>query len=327
MPELPEVESVRRGLVTHTVGQQIVSAEPFGARVSRRSVRELSSIAGATVAGVARRGKFLWFDLEPGGSGGLGDSGDSVGSGIEGIAAREPRSGAGHSALVAHLGMSGQFRVDCDGLAHVRARLIFGDGSHLEFIDQRTFGYLAPDDYEETDDDAPGGLGIDRPVVPHLAAHIARDLLDPGLDRVALAVTMASKRTAIKKLLLDQSVVSGIGNIYADEALYDARIHPFRPANSLSGPEMSRLLVAATQVLERSLAAGGTSFDSLYVQVNGESGYFERSLRAYGRGGMPCQRCGTELLKVMSGGRSSTFCPRCQGLRSCRERNGEQSSR
>lgn len=321
MPELPEVESVRRGLVTHAVGQQIVSAESFGARVSRRSVRELSSVAGATVVGVARRGKFLWFDLEPGGSD------DSGGSGIDGPAACEPSAGAGYSALVAHLGMSGQFRVDCDGLAHVRARLIFGDGSRLEFIDQRTFGYLAPDDYEETDDGAPGGLGIDRPVVPHLAAHIARDLLDPGLDRVALAVTMASKRTAIKKLLLDQSVVSGIGNIYADEALYDARIHPFRPANSLSGPEMSRLLVAATQVLERSLAAGGTSFDSLYVQVNGESGYFERSLRAYSRGGMPCQRCGTELFKVMSGGRSSTFCPQCQGLRSCRERNGEQSSR
>ncbi len=307
MPELPEVESVRRGLIKHAVGQQIVSAESFGARVSRRSVRELSSVAGTTVVNVARRGKFLWFDLETRGSGSDGPAAGDTDARGQGI-------GPGHTALVAHLGMSGQFRVDCDGLPHVRARLMLGNGSRLEFIDQRTFGYLAPDDYEETDDGAPGGLGIVRPVVPHLAAHIARDLLDPGLDRVALAVTMASKRTAIKKLLLDQSVVSGIGNIYADEALYDARIHPFRPANSLSGPEMSRLLSAATDVLERSLAAGGTSFDSLYVQINGESGYFERSLRAYGRGGMPCRRCGTEFLKVMSGGRSSTFCPQCQGL-------------
>ena len=308
MPELPEVESVRRGLIKHTVGQQIVRAESFGDRVSRRSVRDLSSVAGTTVVNVARRGKFLWFDLETSGS-------ETDGSAAGCTDARGQGVGAGHSALVAHLGMSGQFRVDCDGLPHVRARLMLSNGLRLEFIDQRTFGYLAPDDYEETDDGAPGGLGIDRPVVPQLAAHIARDLLDPGLDRVALAVTIASKRTAIKKLLLDQSVVSGIGNIYADEALYDARIHPFRPANSLSGPEMSRLLSTATDVLERSLAAGGTSFDSLYVHVNGESGYFERSLRAYGRGGMPCPRCGTEFLKVMSGGRSSTFCPQCQGLR------------
>ena len=286
MPELPEVESVRLGLVKHALGQEIVSAQSFGQRVARRSERGVETLAGMTVHAVARRGKFLWFDVGE-------ESTDRI-------------------ALVAHLGMSGQFRVDSEGLAHVRARMTLGNGSRLDFVDQRTFGYLAPDAYEPTADCAPGGVGMERPEVPRLVAHIARDLLDPDLDRVALAVTMATKRTPIKKLLLDQTVVSGIGNIYADEALHEARIHPFRAASSLKGPEMSKLFAAATDVLERALAVGGTSFDQLYVNVNGESGYFERSLRAYGKAGTPCTRCGEILTKVMVAGRSSTYCPHCQ---------------
>ena len=289
MPELPEVESVRVGLVEHAIGQHVVEAQSFGARVARRSERGLETLVGSVVHGVARRGKFLWLDL-----------GETT---------------EGRSALVAHLGMSGQFRIDCEGLAHVRARIILGDGSRLEFVDQRTFGYLAPDVYVQTDDGAPGGIGMDRPVVPRLVAHIARDLMDPNLDRVALAVTMATRRTAIKKLLLDQSVVSGIGNIYADEALYAARIHPFRAANSLTGQEMSRLLSATSDVLERALVAGGTSFDQLYVNVNGESGYFSRELKVYGREGEPCSRCGAPIVRESFMNRGSHFCPQCQRVR------------
>ena len=288
MPELPEVESVRLGLLDHALGKEIANAETFGERVSRRSERPIGVLNGGVIDAVARRGKFLWFDVAD-------------------------RNGA-RFPLVAHLGMSGQFRVNCQGLAHVRATIDFADGTRLDFIDQRTFGYLVPDHYVPTADGEAAGIGTDKPLIPHVVSHIARDLLDPHLDRVALAVTIVSKRAAIKKVILDQAVVSGIGNIYADEALFEARIHPLRPANTLTGPELSRLLATATDVLERSLEAGGTSFDALYVSVNGESGYFERSLRAYGRTGKPCPRCGEPIQQITVGGRSSHFCPQCQQL-------------
>lgn len=320
MPELPEVESIRRGLLGHVVGRQITGAQAFGERVSRRSARPISSLVGGRVAGIARRGKFLWFDVAgPDGDRGGGDGARGIGAGVgrSGAAPRGSRdTGTGiHVPLVAHLGMSGQFRLNCEGLAHVRASITLSDGNRLDFIDQRTFGYLATDVYVPTADGAPGGVGTVDPVIPHLVAHIGRDLLDPYLDKVALAVTIVSKKAAIKTVLLNQEVVSGIGNIYADEALFDARIHPLRPASSLTGPEVSRLLTAVTAVLERSLAAGGTSFDALYVNVNGESGYFERSLKAYGRTGAPCPRCGEPIQQIMVGGRSSHFCPRCQQAR------------
>ena len=278
MPELPEVESVRLGLVTHTVGRTIVRAESRGARVTRHSPEGLGAVVGAKIGAVARRGKFLWFDLA-------------------------------ESALVAHLGMSGQFRVDCEELPHVRARFFLDDGVRLDFIDQRTFGYLAPDRYITT------GLSRDGRAerIPARVSHIARDLLDPLADREHLVAETLRKRSRIKTVLLDQSVVSGIGNIYADEALFDAEIHPETPACALTAERVDALYDAATAVLERALAAGGTSFDALYVQVNGESGYFDRSLRAYGRSGSPCERCGDTLKKIVVGGRSSTFCPTCQG--------------
>ncbi|PWF26517.1 bifunctional DNA-formamidopyrimidine glycosylase/DNA-(apurinic or apyrimidinic site) lyase [Ancrocorticia populi] len=286
MPELPEVESVRLGLLDHVLSKEIAKAETFSERVTRRSARPLNTLAGGTLKAVARRGKFLWFDIaEPTGN---------------------------HSPLVAHLGMSGQFRVNCSGLAHIHASLAFTDGTRLDFIDQRTFGYLAPDVYVPTLDNAAAGVGTEMPMIPHLVSHIARDLLDPHLDPVALAVTIVSKHTSIKKVLLDQAVISGIGNIYADEALFDAGIHPLLPANSLKGLEVSRLFMSATNVLERSLDAGGTSFDSLYVSVNGESGYFERSLNAYGRTGLPCRTCGQPIEQITVGGRSTHFCPHCQ---------------
>lgn len=288
MPELPEVESIRRGLAEHLVGRRILAARAFGTRVIRRAPQGLAPLVGRTVRAVVRRGKFLWCDM-----------GEDL-------------------ALLAHLGMSGQFRVDEPGeeespagqRRHLRARFELDNGLVVDFVDQRTFGYLAPVAFQATADGQPGGAGFKRAVVPAPVAHIARDLLDPYLDESALLDILGTTRRALKRVLLDQEIVSGIGNIYADEMLYRARIHP--EATALPAAAAQALLNAGREVLEAALAAGGTSFDSLYVHVNGESGYFERSLQAYGRAGQPCARCGTPLQKITLGGRSTTLCPVCQ---------------
>ncbi|MGJ9633245.1 bifunctional DNA-formamidopyrimidine glycosylase/DNA-(apurinic or apyrimidinic site) lyase [Actinotignum sp. GS-2025b] len=291
MPELPEVESIRRGLAEHLVGRRILAARAFGTRVIRRAPQGLAPVVGRTVRAVVRRGKFLWCDM-----------GEDL-------------------ALLAHLGMSGQFRVDEPGeeespagqRRHLRARFELDNGLILDFVDQRTFGYLAPVAFQATADGQPGGAGSKRAVVPVPVAHIARDLLDPYLDETALRGVLSTTRRALKRVLLDQEIVSGIGNIYADEMLYRARIHP--EATALPAAAAQALLDAGREVLEAALAAGGTSFDSLYVHVNGESGYFERSLQAYGRAGQPCARCGAPLQKITLGGRSTTLCPVCQVAR------------
>lgn len=275
MPELPEVESVRTGLIDYVVGTTIEDAQAFGDRVVRYSESGLTGVLGHRVEGIYRRGKYLWFDL-------------------------------GERPLVAHLGMSGQFRLNCAGLKHVRASFSLSNGSELTFIDQRTFGHLTFDEYSDI------GCGSER--VPKMVAHIARDLVDPLLDQQALVETISGKRSEIKRILLDQTVVSGIGNIYADEALFRARIHPQERAHLLRGESIDLLLESACDVLEEAIRAGGTSFDALYVNVNGESGYFERSLQAYGREGKPCLRCTSPLVRAVVGGRSSHFCPKCQRL-------------
>jgi formamidopyrimidine-DNA glycosylase len=283
VPELPEVEVVRTGLAAHLVGRTISSVEVIGA-LGRRSVRRhlagpadfAGVLAGRTVLEVRRRGKYLWWVL---------DGGDAV---------------------LAHLGMSGQFRVgggepgtDDPGHPHLRVRLHLADGGPpVDFLDQRTFGGLSF---------VPGGAELPAPI-----AHIARDLLDPAFDRVAVARAIRNRRTTIKRALLDPTVVSGIGNIYADEALWTARVHYERPTGSLASRTVGAVLDAAADVMRRALAAGGTSFDALYVDVNGESGYFERSLDAYGRAGLPCRRCGTAIRREPFMNRSSFFCPRCQ---------------
>jgi formamidopyrimidine-DNA glycosylase len=211
-------------------------------------------------------------------------------------------------AVVAHLGMSGQFRIGGSAVAldgpsgrhpHLRARFHFADrGPSLEFLDQRTFGGLAL---------APGGAEL-----PAALAHIARDPLDPLFDRRAVIRRIRGKHTTIKRALLDQSVVSGIGNIYADEALWAAKVHYDRLTAGLAPRTVGAVLDAAAEVMLAALAQGGTSFDEMYVDVNGESGYFERSLNAYGRAGRPCRRCGTPIRRDPFMNRSSYFCPRCQ---------------
>ena len=218
---------------------------------------------------------------------------------------------------MAHLGMSGQLLVREPGEPrpdhpHLRVRLDLDDGSALDFVDQRTFGHLSVPDLVPTPDGAPGGLGSPLPVVPAPVAHIARDMLDPVLDRAALVAAIRRRKTGIKRALLDQTVVSGIGNIYADEGLWRAQLHYARPTETLRRSEVERALDGARDVMTEALGQGGTSFDALYVNVNGASGYFDRSLAVYGQEGRPCPRCGTPVRRDEFMNRSSYSCPRCQ---------------
>jgi formamidopyrimidine-DNA glycosylase len=296
LPELPEVESVRQGLEQHVLGATIDHVEIRRDSVARRAPSPSAfadAITGTRIDAAVRRGKFLWLLL---------DDGDL--------------------ALSAHLGMSGQFRVHEKAAPaphpHCRARFTLSvreSSFSLDFIDQRTFGYLHAEHLVETPDGLPGGLGSPSPLVPASVAHIGRDALDPALHRGTVLKQWRQGERGIKRVLLDQTKVSGVGNIYADEALWRARVHPVTPASGLSGRAAGALLDATREVMAEALTAGGTSFDALYVNVNGESGYFDRSLNAYGRGGEPCPRCGRPLARAMIGGRSTHWCPRCQRLR------------
>jgi formamidopyrimidine-DNA glycosylase len=275
VPELPEVETVRRGLERHVAGRTIATVTVLHPRAVRRHLagpRDFeAALAGRTISGAQRRGKYLWLS-------------------------------AGEDALIAHLGMSGQFLVgdpDRPLGPHVRTRFTFTDGGpDLRFTDQRTFGHLCL---------VAGGPGL-----PPAIAHIAPDPLDPAFDAAALATRLRMRHTGIKRALLDQSLISGVGNIYADEALWRAKLHWARPTETLTKPEIARLLAAVSEVLLEALAAGGTSFDALYIDVNGESGYFDRSLAVYGREDKPCPRCGTPVRRDPFMNRSSFSCPQCQ---------------
>jgi len=285
VPELPEVEVVRQGLERHVVGRTIGSAQVLHPRAVRRHAAGpadfSATLSGLTVTGARRRGKYLWLPVAE-----------------SALSAPSPAE----DALLAHLGMSGQLLLGDPGRPlspHVRVRFTFTDsGPDLRFTDQRTFGHLAF---------AAGGAAL-----PPMIAHIAPDPLEPGFDEAAVIGRLRSRRTSIKSALLDQSLISGVGNIYADEALWRARLHWATPAASLSRAAAARLLAAVREVLGEALAAGGTSFDSLYVNVNGESGYFGRSLAVYGREGEPCPRCGTPIRRDPFMNRSAYSCPACQ---------------
>lgn len=314
MPELPEVETVRRGLREHVLDRRIRCVEVNHPRLVRRQVGGAAAFVhgcrNRTIVDVRRRGKYLWFALDD------------------------------DAALVAHLGMSGQFRVDAGphavrteplqagsghqsagsgrqptdaGHRHTRATFLLEATAHLggvarpggagilRFVDQRTFGAMWV---------SPGGAAL-----PTEIAHIGRDLVDPGIDLEEAAQRMRRRRSTVKRAMLDQSLVSGIGNIYADESLWRARLHPLTPTNAMSQRQAVELWQVARGVMVEALEQGGTSFDKLYVNVNGSSGYFGRSLDVYGREGEPCHRCGTPIVRESFMNRSSHLCPGCQWLR------------
>ena len=275
MPELPEVETVRLGLARHVVGRTVESVTVLHPRAIRRHLagpEDFSAVLAGRTFDAARR-RGKYLWLS-----------------------------VGEDALLAHLGMSGQLLVGDPARpvdSHVRVAFTFKDqGPDLRFTDQRTFGHMMF---------VPDGAHLPAPI-----AHIAPDPLESAYDERALTRRIKTRHTGIKRALLDQSLISGVGNIYADEALWRARLHWARPTDALTGPQISRLLEAVTEVLTEALQAGGTSFDSLYVNVNGESGYFERSLAVYGREGQECRRCGAQIRRDPFMNRSAYSCPVCQ---------------
>lgn len=275
MPELPEVEVVRRGLAGHLLGRRLDNVAVLHPRPVRSHEAGpdafAAEVSGRDVTDVRRRGKYLWLVLD------------------------------GDDALVIHLGMSGQFRINAPGdpvHPHTRLTADLDARTQVRFLDQRMFGGLTL---------APGMAECPVP-------HIARDPFDPEFDVAQVAARLRSRRTTVKRALLNQSLVSGIGNIYADETLWRRRMHHERPTLTLDQAVAEALLTAARTVMQDALAAGGTSFDSLYVNVNGESGYFSRSLNAYGRTDQPCDRCGTPIVRDAFMNRSSFRCPSCQRL-------------
>ena len=278
MPELPEVETVRSGLEKYVVGKRISAVQTFHARtVKPGSIAPLSSAVGSKIQAVKRRGKFLWLELDR------------------------------DFTLVAHLGMSGQLLMQPSTApiqAHMRARMSLlsrlGRGrDEIRFIDQRTFGWLSLEEQNKG--------------IPRCVEHIAYDPFEAEFDINQVVTKIKSKKCAIKPAILNQEVLSGIGNIYADEALWRAKIHPEVICEDLSEAEIKKVITSAISVMKSAIKAGGTSFDQQYKNVNGESGYFSRSLKVYGREGEKCSRCGSTIHRIAFANRSSHFCPRCQG--------------
>ncbi|HWI43815.1 MAG TPA: bifunctional DNA-formamidopyrimidine glycosylase/DNA-(apurinic or apyrimidinic site) lyase [Nocardioides sp.] len=289
MPELPEVEVVRAGLERHVVGARITSVVVLHDRPVRRHPTGpagfATALTGRRIEGARRRGKYLWLPLDDG------------------------------NAILGHLGMSGQMLVqpaEAPAERHLRVRftLSYDDqpvdttrpspaqDMELRFVDQRMFGGLS--------------VSLGGAELPPEIAHIARDPVDPAFDDAAFVARLRKRTSGVKRLLLDQTLISGVGNIYADEALWRTGLHGERPGDRLTRAQAVDLLRHVREVMNEALAQGGTSFDALYVNVNGESGYFDRSLHAYGREDTPCDRCGTAIRRVAFMNRSSYFCPRCQ---------------
>jgi formamidopyrimidine-DNA glycosylase len=302
VPELPEVEVVRAGLAPAVTGARVTAVDVLDPRALTRHVAASGDfealVTGVRIEAAVRRGKFLWLPI------------------------------GADTAIVGHLGMSGQLLLRTPEHPgddrHARVRLHLEHPEHgelrVDFVDQRTFGSLAVDRLVPTGDGAIAGFsaGVTGPwarSIPAQVAHIARDPLDPAFDDDAFLDALARRASGVKRVLLDQNLVSGVGNIYADESLWAVRLHGEQPASSLSRRRGRELLAVVREVLGKALAEGGTSFDAQYVNVNGASGYFSHSLNAYGRAGLPCPRCGTPIVREAFMNRSSHRCPRCQRLR------------
>ena len=275
MPEFPEVETIRQGLSQIFTGYTFLSGESFHRRIPKPgTVAPLSAVAGARITSVDRRGKYLCFSFK------------------------------GDLALVAHLGMSGQFLAGSKNGAepnYVRARFTLKKGlkrRELIFNDVRAFGWLSLETLTN-------GL-------PTSALNIALDPFDSAFNRDSVIAKMRSRKAAIKSVLINQEIMSGVGNIYADESLWHCRIHPETPANTLRVKKLGQLVDTATELMREATKMGGTSFDPLYVNVYGEQGFFQNSLSVYGAEGEPCPRCGRQIKRIAFGNRSSHLCPKCQ---------------
>ena len=296
MPELPEVETVRAGLANHVIGALVKDIDVHDTRSLKRNSSGpdgfVNELTGKRLQAVIRRGKFLWLPI---------------------TASR---------ALVCHLGMSGQVLVRSkdfgeDKLTRVTVSLEKPSGEEIEmrFVDQRLFGGMQIDDLVVTEDNAPAGYfpeGEGGSLIPKSVSRIARDLLDSHFDAGSVVSKMRRRNSGIKRVLLDQNLLSGIGNIYADESLWRSRLHYDRPASEISAKKLNELIEVAKEVLREAVERGGTSFDEQYKNVNGESGYFSQELNAYSRAGLPCQRCGSAIKREAWANRSSYFCPKCQ---------------
>jgi formamidopyrimidine-DNA glycosylase len=307
MPELPEVETVRAGLAATITNAIVNSISVHDARSLKRHLSGPTDFEAKLVQreilDVVRRGKFLWLPL------------------------KDAYSSEGHPlALVGHLGMSGQMLIrtpdaEPDKLNRVSINLSGRQGNLLElrFIDQRIFGSLAIDELIQTSDGKAGGFsaGLNKSqawqnLIPRSAHHIARDPLDEDFDEEEVIAKLRKRSSGIKRVILDQNLLSGIGNIYADESLWLAKLHYDKPADSLTRPKVKELLAVAKEVLQKAVSQGGTSFDQQYKNVNGEAGYFSQELFAYGQTDKPCFRCGTPIKRDSWANRGSHFCPRCQ---------------
>jgi len=307
MPELPEVETVRAGLQDTVTGAKVTRVEILDARSLRRHPANVGdfveTLTGRTIQAAVRRGKFLWLPLNQ--------------------KKDEPLL-----ALIGHLGMSGQILLRTPGfeedpLTRIVIHLKAQDGLkyQMRFVDQRIFGSLAIDVMEDTADGFAGGFHGDGQAgswqnkIPNQVSHISRDPLDPSFSEDAVLKLFKKKQSGIKRVLLDQGVLSGIGNIYADESLWLAKLHYDQPANTISRAKAKELLGHVREVLAKAVVAGGTSFDEQYKNINGESGYFSISLNAYGLTGLPCKRCGKAIQRDNWMNRGSHFCPKCQKLK------------
>lgn len=307
MPELPEVETVRAGLQDTVSGAKVTRVEILDSRSLRRHPANVGdfveTLTGRTIQAAVRRGKFLWLPLNQ-------------------------KKGEPQLALIGHLGMSGQILLRTPGFEEdkltrviIHLKAASGEKYQMRFVDQRIFGSLAIDVMEETSDGFAGGFSGESVTggwlnkIPNQVAHISRDPLDPAFDAEAVLKLFKKKQSGIKRVLLDQGVLSGIGNIYADESLWLAKLHYDQPANTITRAKAKELLEHVKLVLADAVTAGGTSFDEQYKNINGESGYFSISLNAYGLTGLPCKRCGRSIQRDNWMNRGSHFCPKCQKLK------------
>jgi formamidopyrimidine-DNA glycosylase len=281
MPELPEVETVRRGLAARVVGRRIEHVEIGRERTVRRTSRQqvIDGLTGATVLAANRRGKYLLCPL---------DTGDT---------------------MMVHLRMSGQLLLAPAGAVppahtHVVLSLSGTPAEELWFVDPRTFGEIVVFDPDHVDVELPE------------LAHLGVDPLADGLDTPALRALLAGKRGRLKPLLLDQHVIAGVGNIYADEILHRAKLHPERTAASLRRAEVGPLHDALHDVLLAAVGAGGSTLrDARYVDLMGNGGSYQDDHAVYGRAGERCTTCGKGIIRrIVSAGRSTYYCPWCQRL-------------